>query len=58
MTEGGRTKTTPDKTFQTKNPGQNSQNKNFRELRQTPCKDICMQAMHVLQKIGRGIRDV
>ena len=33
-----------DKTFQTKNPGQNFPNKNHRELRQTPCKDICMYA--------------
>src|SRR6218665_1971344 len=40
MTEGKRTKTTPNKTFQTKNAGQNSPNKNPRELNQTPCKDI------------------
>jgi len=36
QTEGGRTKTTSDKTFQTKNPGQNPTVKYLRELRQTP----------------------
>jgi len=33
---GERTKTTPDKNVQTKNPGQNPPVKNLRELRQTP----------------------
>jgi len=41
--EGGRTKSTPDKTFQTKNPDKTPV-KNLRELRQTPWKDICMYA--------------
>ena len=54
-TEGGRTKTTPDKTFQTRNPGQNSPNINHRELRQTPCKDICMYAC-TTKKGGVGFK--
>src|SRR6218665_3755998 len=44
---GGRTKITSDKTYQT----QNSPDRNPRELRQTPCKDICMYTLHVLLKI-------
>jgi len=36
LTEGGWPKTTPDKTFQAKNPGQNPPVKNLGELRQTP----------------------
>jgi len=35
----GQTKTTPDETFQTKNPGK-PPNKNPRELTQTLCKDM------------------
>jgi len=55
----GRTKTTPDKTFQTRNPGQNLTVKNLRELRKNPlyvC--TCMYALHVLLKIGGGPRCV
>jgi len=55
MTEGGRTKITLDKTFQTKCPGQNPPSKNPREPRQTPCEDIFMYASTT--KI-RGFRDV
>ena len=41
MTEGGRTKTTPDKTFQTENPRQNPSVKNLCELR-TMYMYVCM----------------
>jgi len=44
LTEGGRTKTTLDKTLQANKKRAKAPDKNPRELRQTPCKDICMYA--------------
>ena len=40
--KGVKDKNHPGQNLLDKKPGQNSPNKNLRELKQTPCKDICM----------------
>jgi len=48
-------KNDPGQNLPDKNPGQNFPNKNNLELKQTPCKDICMYACTTK---NRGVRDV
>src|SRR6218665_2356717 len=55
----GTTKSTPDKTFQTKTPGQNHSDKIPCELRQISCKNICIYVHRPTDKIrGSKMCDV